>query len=83
MNTDQGIVSKGSSLKFCIVAEGKATLYPRYEPTMEWDTAAGHAIGNAVGLKVNQADTNDELQYDKENIVNHIFIVKFLSDTIQ
>jgi len=70
------IVSKGSSLKFCIVAEGEADIYPRYAPTMEWDTAAGHAISNAVGLKVNQANSKEELQYNKENLLNPFFIVQ-------
>jgi 3'(2'), 5'-bisphosphate nucleotidase len=70
------IVSVGSSLKFCLVAEGKATIYPRFAPTMEWDTAAGHAICNAVGLKVMQAATDKELQYNKEQLLNPYFIVR-------
>ncbi|MFI1745799.1 3'(2'),5'-bisphosphate nucleotidase CysQ [Thalassobellus sediminis] len=70
------LVSKGSSLKFCLVAEGKANIYPRFAPTMEWDTAAGHAICNAVGLKVIQANKKDELQYNKENLLNPYFIVQ-------
>lgn len=70
------IVSMGSSLKFCMVAEGKASVYPRFAPTMEWDTAAGHAICNAVGLKVWQVDKAKELQYNKENLLNPFFIVK-------
>ena len=72
---DVEIVSKGSSLKFCLVAEGKADVYPRFAPTMEWDTAAGHAICNAVGLKVISQDTNDELLYNKENMLNPYFLV--------
>lgn len=70
------IVSKGSSLKFCLVAEGNANLYPRYAPTMEWDTAAGHAICNAVGLQVMQVPGDEELQYNKENLLNPYFLVK-------
>lgn len=70
------LVSMGSSLKFCIVAEGKASIYPRFAPTMEWDTAAGHAICNAVGLKVYQVDKLIELQYNKENLLNPFFVVK-------
>jgi 3'(2'), 5'-bisphosphate nucleotidase len=73
---DVSLVSMGSSLKFCLVAEGKANIYPRFAPTMEWDTAAGHAICNAVGLKVMQVDKNDELQYNKENLLNPYFIVQ-------
>ena len=69
------IVSKGSSLKFCLVAEGEANIYPRFAPTMEWDTAAGHAICNAVGLKVWQVSKEKELQYNKENLLNPYFIV--------
>ena len=69
------IVSKGSSLKFCLVAEGKADVYPRYAPTMEWDTAAGQAICNAVGLKVINKHTGGPLQYNKENLLNDFFLV--------
>ncbi len=69
------IVSKGSSLKFCLVAEGKADVYPRFAPTMEWDTAAGHAICNAVGIKVISQDTKESLSYNKENLLNPWFLV--------
>ena len=72
---DVGIVSKGSSLKFCLVAEGKADVYPRFAPTMEWDTAAGQAICSAAGLKVISRETNKELTYNKENLLNPHFIV--------
>jgi 3'(2'), 5'-bisphosphate nucleotidase len=70
------IVSKGSSLKFCLVAEGEAHIYPRYAPTMEWDTAAGHAICQAVGLQVIDVTTNEPLKYNKENLLNPYFIVQ-------
>ncbi|MBO0342090.1 MAG: 3'(2'),5'-bisphosphate nucleotidase CysQ [Bacteroidota bacterium] len=70
------IVSKGSSLKFCIVAEGKADIYPRVAPTMEWDTAAGHAICTAMGLKVTNWETGEDLTYNKENLLNPFFLVK-------
>lgn len=69
------IVSKGSSLKFCLVAEGLADIYPRFAPTMEWDTAAGQAICNAAGLKVTAGNTSDELSYNKENLLNPFFLV--------
>jgi 3'(2'), 5'-bisphosphate nucleotidase len=49
-------ISAGSSLKFCLVAEGKADLYPRFGPTMEWDTAAGHAVLSAAGGRVTTRD---------------------------
>jgi 3'(2'), 5'-bisphosphate nucleotidase len=69
------IVSKGSSLKFCMVAEGKAHLYPRYAPTMEWDTAAGSAIVESVGLQVINRETGQPLLYNKENLLNPHFLV--------
>ena len=72
---DISVVSKGSSLKFCLVAEGRADVYPRFAPTMEWDTAAGHAICSAVGLKVTDQETGKELQYNKENLLNPYFLV--------
>jgi len=70
------IVSKGSSLKFCLVAEGEAQIYPRYAPTMEWDTAAGQAICQAVGVKVIDQNTNEPLKYNKPNLLNSYFVVK-------
>ncbi|WP_298756439.1 3'(2'),5'-bisphosphate nucleotidase CysQ [uncultured Psychroserpens sp.] len=69
------IVSKGSSLKFCLVAEGSADVYPRFAPTMEWDTAAGQAICKAVGVDVISKETNQSLLYNKENLLNPWFIV--------
>jgi 3'(2'), 5'-bisphosphate nucleotidase len=69
------IVSKGSSLKFCLVAEGLADIYPRFAPTMEWDTAAGQAICEAVGLTVINHETKQPLQYNKENLLNPWFMV--------
>ena len=74
---DIRIVSKGSSLKLCMIAEGEADIYPRFAPTSEWDTAAGHAIINASGGKVVLAkDETKELQYNKEDILNPWFIAK-------
>ena len=70
------IVSKGSSLKFCLVAEGKADIYPRFAPTMEWDTAAGQAICEAVGLQVISKETDEPLLYNKENLLNPWFTVR-------
>ncbi|WP_369999110.1 3'(2'),5'-bisphosphate nucleotidase CysQ [Winogradskyella sp.] len=72
---DVNIVSKGSSLKFCLIAEGKADIYPRFAPTMEWDTAAGQAICNAVGVQVISKETNLPLLYNKENLLNPWFVV--------
>ena len=70
------VISKGSSLKFCLVAEGLADVYPRFAPTMEWDTAAAHAICKAVGVSVSRTDADEELMYNKENLLNPWFIVK-------
>jgi len=69
------IISKGSSLKFCLLAENKADVYPRFAPTMEWDTAAGHAICNTIGLNVISQKTKEPLLYNKENLLNPCFIV--------
>lgn len=74
-NNKVEIVSKGSSLKFCLVAEGKANIYPRYAPTMEWDTAAGQAICQAAGVNVIDNNTKEPLQYNKENLLNPYFLV--------
>lgn len=65
----------GSSLKLCVVAEGKADLYPRLGPTMEWDTAAGHAIVEAAGGTV-LTEEGTPLRYNKENLLNPYFIVR-------
>jgi len=73
--SDVEIVSKGSSLKFCLVAEGNADVYPRFAPTMEWDTAAGQAICNAVGVEVISKETDKALLYNKENLLNPFFLV--------
>ena len=72
---DVEIVSKGSSLKFCLVAEGKADVYPRFAPTMEWDTAAGQAICEAAGLKVLDQGTQKPMLYNRENLLNNYFLV--------
>lgn len=69
-------ISKGSSLKLCMVAEGKADEYPRFAPTCEWDTAAGHAIVLGSGGIVLNNDTNEPLIYNKENVLNPWFLVK-------
>jgi len=73
---DSEIISKGSSLKICMVAEGSADVYPRFAPTMEWDTAAGHGIAKAVGLEIYQANSVKPLEYNKEDLLNPWFIVK-------
>ncbi|GEQ87216.1 3'(2'),5'-bisphosphate nucleotidase CysQ [Patiriisocius marinistellae] len=75
-NNTVEIVSKGSSLKFCLVAEGAAHIYPRYAPTMEWDTAAGQAICQAADVQVIDNETKTPLKYNKENLLNPYFLVK-------
>lgn len=73
---DLEIVQRGSSLKICMVASGEADIYPRFGPTMEWDTAAGHAIAAAAGKKMVKADGEVELIYNKEKLKNPFFIVR-------
>jgi 3'(2'), 5'-bisphosphate nucleotidase len=71
------MVSMGSSLKLCLVAEGVAHIYPRLGPTSEWDTAAAHAVVNAAGGEVIVAETGEPLQYNtKESLLNPFFIVQ-------
>lgn len=69
------IVSSGSSLKLCQIAEGSAELYPRPAPTMEWDTAAADAICRAAGARVVEALTGEVLKYGKEDLLNPWFLV--------
>lgn len=69
------IKSKGSSLKLCMVAEGSANVYPRFAPTMEWDTGAGHAVCRIAGYQVNEYPAGTPLKYNKENLLNPWFIV--------
>ena len=73
---DVNLISSGSSLKLCMVAEGKANCYPRYAPTMEWDTAAGHAICLYAGFNVKDLITKKSMQYNRENLLNNWFIVE-------
>ena len=75
-HSEVDILSKGSSLKLCMVAEGAADAYPRFAPTMEWDTAAGQAIANASGAKVINWETKELMQYNKENLLNSWFLVE-------
>ena len=70
------MVSMGSSLKLCLVAEGVADVYPRFAPTMEWDTAAGQAIATNAGCLVTGQDERTPLRYNKENLLNPWFVVK-------
>jgi 3'(2'), 5'-bisphosphate nucleotidase len=69
-------IKKGSALKFFDLALGKADVYPRFAPTMEWDIAAGQAIIEALGGTIVHAETNEPLRYNKENLYNPYFIAK-------
>ncbi|SMD34319.1 3'(2'), 5'-bisphosphate nucleotidase [Reichenbachiella faecimaris] len=69
------IVSMGSSLKLLAVAEGLADLYPRFAPTMEWDTAAAHAIVTEAGGTVSIKESNQSVHYNKPNLLNPHFLV--------
>ncbi|MCD9468225.1 3'(2'),5'-bisphosphate nucleotidase CysQ [Photobacterium iliopiscarium] len=67
-------IAVGSSLKFCLVAEGRAQYYPRLGPTMMWDTAAGQCIAESAGATVNDLD-GFPLRYDREPLLNPCFVV--------
>lgn len=73
---DVKLISKGSSLKLCMVAEGQADCYPRFAPTMEWDTAAGQAICEHAGFKVIDWETKAPMLYNREELLNNWFLVK-------
>lgn len=73
---DLAFVSRGSSLKFCTLAEGGADIYPRFGPTMEWDTAAGHAVALFAGCSVIQAETGLPLVYNKPSLLNPHFVAE-------
>lgn len=67
-------VAAGSSLKFCLLAEGKADVYPRLAPTMEWDTCAGQIIAQEAGAVVNEYPEQTELVYNQQDLLNPYFI---------
>lgn len=69
-------VSMGSSLKFMLIADSEADIYPRFAPTMEWDTAAAHAVLKGLGLEVMNMEDDKPLRYNKENLLNPHFLVK-------
>ncbi len=73
---DIDVVSMGSSLKICLVAEGVADVYPRFAPTMEWDTAAGHGIAKFAGKVLIDHKTGNEMIYNREELLNNWFIVR-------
>jgi 3'(2'), 5'-bisphosphate nucleotidase len=65
----------GSSLKFCLVAEGAAHVYPRFAPTSEWDTAAGQIIAEEAGATVTVWPSGEPLRYNRRNLLNPFFLV--------
>ena len=73
-NNISKVIRLGSSLKLCALAEGKIDIYPRFNGTKEWDTAAAHIVCNEAGCKVLDIETNKELIYNKESIKNNFFI---------
>ena len=73
---DINVINYGSSLKICKVAEKKANIYPRFGPTMEWDTAAAHAILKYSRGKLIDLKSNKEMLYNKKNLLNNYFIAK-------
>lgn len=70
------LISRGSSLKFCMVAEGQADCYPRFGPTMEWDTAAGQSICEHAGFEVLDWKTQKPMLYNREALLNNWFLVR-------
>lgn len=72
---DVRLISKGSSLKLCLVADGSADCYPRFAPTMEWDTAAGQAICEHTGFRVIDWETKKDLLYNRPKLLNNWFVV--------
>ena len=69
-------LSKGSSLKLCMVAAGEADCYPRFAPTMEWDTAAGHGVCLAAGCEVLDWTSKMPLAYNRQELLNPWFLVR-------
>jgi len=76
---EKELVTIGSSLKVCLVAEGEADIYPRIAPTMEWDTAAAHAVALEAGMDVKACDNglvSSSLVYNKQSLLNPFFVVE-------
>ncbi|MGB1187814.1 MAG: 3'(2'),5'-bisphosphate nucleotidase CysQ [Cycloclasticus pugetii] len=77
------LVSIGSSLKICLIAEGEADVYPRIAPTMEWDTAAAHAVVLESGMNMHRYEAgvvSSQLAYNKQNLLNPFFVVATFTD---
>ena len=76
LHGEVNLISKGSSLKLCMVAQGTANCYPRFAPTMEWDTAAGQAICEHAGFRVIDWSTKKDMLYNRKDLLNNWFLVK-------
>ena len=74
--SELSFLAVGSSIKICMVAEGAADIYPRFGPTMEWDTAAAHAILNTAGGRLIRHDTGEDLPYNKPDLLNQWFVAE-------
>ena len=72
------LVKMGSSIKICLVADGTAHIYPRLGPTMEWDTAAAHAVVKYAGGNIYDLEKMNQLNYNKSNLLNPEFLVNYL-----
>ena len=72
------VITMGSSLKFMLIADSEADLYPRFSPTMEWDTAAAHAILRGMQLDIVSTENQQPLKYNKEDLLNPSFMVSTL-----
>ena len=70
------LITAGSSLKICMVAEGLADMYPRLGPTCEWDTAAGQAVAEMAGAKLLDYKTGEPLKYNRPDLLNPWFVVR-------
>lgn len=69
-------IRAGSAVKFCMVADGRATIYPRFAPCMEWDIAAGHVILKGVGKNITDLRTGEEMRYEKSGWLNGPFVAR-------
>ena len=74
--TGYELVNAGSSLKICMIAQGLADVYPRLGPTMEWDTAAAHAVLKNAGGRIYSYETKKELTYNKRDLRNPWFVAQ-------
>ncbi len=72
--TNPNLVSRGSALKFLLLAKGEAHVYPRIAPTMEWDTAAAQIVLEEAGGKVLVFETGEPMRYNRENLLNPSFV---------